>query len=95
MAIRVLIERQVEAGQEPKLQHLLMDLRTKAMHAKGYISGETLRSLNDPNRFLVISNWSSIEEWKAWEADSERKKVQDELDRLLRSPETCTVYGHL
>ena len=48
MAIRVLIERRMDPENQPALSSLLMKLRSKAMHAKGYISGETLRSLEDP-----------------------------------------------
>jgi heme oxygenase (mycobilin-producing) len=95
MAIRVLIERVIEPGQEVKLQHVMMQLRSKAMQIKGYISGETLRALNEPNRYLAISNWNSVEEWKAWEASPERKKIQEELKPVLRGNESCTVYVHL
>jgi heme oxygenase (mycobilin-producing) len=95
MAIRVLIEREIEAGQEAKLQKLLMELRTSAMHTRGYISGETLRSLNNPQKIIVISNWNSLEDWKKWEENPDRKKVQADMDELLRSKETATIYSHI
>jgi heme-degrading monooxygenase HmoA len=94
MAIRVIIERQVIPGNELQLNSLLMSLRGKAMHAKGYISGETLRSLIDPNTFIVISTWNSLEDWKAWEQDDERKKIQQKIDELLRTPSIHKVYAY-
>ncbi len=94
MTIRVLIERQVEPGQESRLQQIMTQSRVRAMKAKGYISGETLRALDNPSRFLVISNWNSVEDWKAWEKSSERAKIQEDLAPLLLGKEKCTVFTH-
>jgi heme-degrading monooxygenase HmoA len=95
MTVRVIIERQVEPGQEARLRLLMTQARTKAIKAKGYISGETLRALDDPNKFLVLSNWNSAEDWKAWAKDPERAKLQKELELLLVGKEKCAVYTHL
>lgn len=95
MAVRVLIEREIEPGHELKLHQLLMQLRARAMRTKGYISGETLRALDNPNSFLVISTWNSIEDWKAWENSPDRKKFQNEVNTFLRYPEKTTVYVYL
>jgi heme oxygenase (mycobilin-producing) len=94
MAIRVIIERQVVQGNELRLNSLLMELRSKAMLAKGYISGETLRSLMDPNTFIVISTWNSLDDWKSWEQKEERKNIQARIDELLRSPSRYQVYTY-
>ena len=83
MTVRVLIEREVEAAQEPMIQQLMTQLRGKAMKIKGYISGETLRALDNTHKFLVISNWNSVADWKAWEKDPDRLKVQQEMNSLL------------
>ena len=95
MTIRVLIEREVEPGKETNLQQFLTQARTKAMRARGYISGETLRALDNPNKFLVISNWNSVEDWKAWEKGPERAQLQKELAPLLLGEEKCSVFTHL
>jgi len=95
MTVRVIIERQVEPGQEARLRLLMTQSRSKAIRAKGYISGETLRALDDPNKFLILSNWNSAEDWKAWEKDPERAKLQQELAPLLTGNEKCTIYTHL
>mgnify|MGYP000875690633 CR=1 FL=1 len=95
MAVRVLIERVIDLGQEARLSQLLTQLRSKALEAKGYISGETLRAWDNPNKFLVISTWNSFEDWKAWQNHPERKKFEAEVNKLLRSPETATVYTQI
>jgi heme-degrading monooxygenase HmoA len=92
MTIRVLIERRIVPENEPVLNSLLMKLRGKALLAKGYISGETLRSLDDPNEYLVISTWNSLEDWKRWEADRERQEIQSRIDSLLRAPSIERIF---
>ena len=95
MAVRVLIEREIEPGHELQLHQLLLQLRAKAMQVKGYISGETLRALDDPNRFLVISTWSNLDEWKSWENNSDRKRIEAQINNLLRSPEKKAIYSYI
>jgi heme-degrading monooxygenase HmoA len=92
MAIRVLIERKIVPENEPALSTLLMNLRSKAMLAKGYISGETLRSLDDPNEYLVISTWNTLDDWRKWEADKERQEIQSKIDSLLRAPAVQRIF---
>ena len=65
------------------------------MQARGYISGETLRSLQDPNEYLVISTWNSLDDWRRWESDQERRDIQEiqsQIDRLLRAPALERVF---
>jgi heme oxygenase (mycobilin-producing) len=94
MAIRVFIEREIQPGNDLKLHQLLMQLRTKAMLQKGYITGETLRDLNNPNRFLVIGTWNSIEEWQIWQSNPERKQLQTQLEQFLKGPERSNLYTY-
>jgi heme-degrading monooxygenase HmoA len=62
------------------------------MYAKGYIAGETLRSLDDPFEYLVIGTWNSLDDWKIWEANKERQEIQREIDKLLRTPSIQRVF---
>jgi len=83
MAVKVIIERRVPKGKDTDLANLMRDLRAKAMFARGYISGETLRAHDDPTLYVVISTWKSLEDWKAWEASPERKAIQAKIDIVL------------
>lgn len=94
MAIKVIIERETIPGNELLLNKLLMELRAKAMVVKGYISGETLHSLENPNTYIVISTWETVEAWKAWAENEERKKIQAQIDALLRTPAVHRVYAY-
>ncbi len=92
MAIKVFIEREIEPGREIDIHNALIKLRARAMHAPGYISGETLRSYEDPHKYLVISTWNSIEEWKQWENNPERQAIEAEITPYLRRPSTAKIY---
>ena len=93
MTVRVLIEREVEPGQESKLLQIMTQSRAIAMKARGYISGETLQSAENPNKFLVLSNWNSVEDWKNWEKTPDRAALQQDLAPLLRR-EKCSIFMH-
>ena len=92
MAIKVIITRKVAQGKKKDLLPLLMELRTKAMGQGGYISGETLKGVSDPDEFLVISTWNSLEDWRAWEANPERQEIQERIDGVLDEKTTAKAY---
>jgi heme-degrading monooxygenase HmoA len=94
LAVRILIHRKVRAGKEEELGESLRELRSKAIHARGYISGETLRSIEDPSVHLVISTWTSLEDWNNWLNASERKALQKKIDLLLEEPPNVTSYEY-
>jgi len=90
MAVKIIIKRKVPREKEKALVPLLIALRSKAAAQPGYISGETLRSVEDPEEFIVISTWQSVESWRSWESGPERREVQERIDALL---EGKTEYG--
>ena len=72
-------------GQEPELRNL-------ANQQPGYISGETLNSLDDPEEYLVIGTWRSREDWEAWQSNKERVQIQEKVDALLKEKTRYGVY---
>jgi len=83
MAVKVLIKRKVKSGHEADIQAFIRDLRSKAMHADGFISGETLRSVDDPSVHLVISTWKSMDAWNAWANEPTRKELEERIRQFL------------
>jgi heme-degrading monooxygenase HmoA len=63
MAVKVIIRRTVPPDRVEDLQPLFVELRNRATRQPGYISGETLRRLDKPDEFLVISTWDSSDDW--------------------------------
>ena len=92
MAVRIIIDRKVKKGRESDFARMLRELRSKAIPSKGYISGETLRAQGDPQNYIVISTWQSLEDWKAWEKQPERRKIQTKIEKLMARPTKTKIY---
>ncbi len=89
--VKVIMERNIRGKNVPEIVRLLRQMRVKAMQQPGYISGETLHSVDNPNFYVVISSWESLSHWKAWFDSPERKTLSEEIDKLLESPTRVEV----
>src|SRR6266511_972961 len=94
MAVKILIHRKIKPGKEKELSEAVRALRFQAMVARGYISGETMHSVEDPSIQLVISTWKSIEDWNNWINTPERKAFQKKIDTILEEPTKITPYKY-
>jgi heme oxygenase (mycobilin-producing) len=94
MAIKVLIKRRVPLEKARETITLFRQLRILATAQEGYISGETLRSLEKPEEFIVISAWQSSPDWKNWLASPQRKEIQSKIDQLLGGETTYDIYHY-
>jgi len=92
MAVRIIIDRKVKKGKESDFARMLRELRSKAIPSKGYISGETLRAHDDSHNYIVISTWQSLEDWRKWEKQPERKKIQARIEKLMARPTKTKIY---
>ncbi len=92
--IKVLMERTIKGKQVREIVRLLRMLRVKAIQQPGFISGETLHAVDDPNRYLVIGTWENLEDWEAWFNNPERKEMQADLDKFLEEPTKIQVYTY-
>ncbi len=89
--VRILIERRLAAGKEEAFRTLMRAMRREAVHAEGYISGETLQDVADPRHYFIISTWRSRAEWDAWAESAAREAVRESIQPLLAEPERVTV----
>jgi len=94
MAVKILIKRKIPAERAKQMIPLFRKMRSMANNQPGYISGETLKRLDAPGEFLVISTWHSSEDWKAWLQSDERKKIQGEIDVLLGGETDYEIYHY-
>jgi len=83
MAVQVIIKRKFKVDNLEELIPLLTELRIRAKDQPGYISGETLRSLDNPEDYLVFSKWETVDDWKKWFHSKERRDIQGEVDSLI------------
>jgi heme-degrading monooxygenase HmoA len=94
MAVKVLIKRRVSQDKARALIPLVRQMRASAATQTGYITGETLRSLDNPEEFLVISTWQSSDDWKNWLKSEERNKVQEKIDDLLGGETNYEIFHY-
>jgi len=83
MPIQVIIKRKWQTDKPEALFPLLTRLRSLANKQPGYISGETLKSLDDPEDYMVISQWETVEDWQKWLQSKERRDLQGKVDSLI------------
>ncbi len=95
MSVRVVIERHAKKGKERELENLLKELRIRGIRQPGYLSGETLQSLDDLSLSLVLSTWATINDWKAWENSPQRREISAKIELLLASPARTIVFTQI
>ena len=92
MIVKVLIKRHVKIDCEREIFELLKQMRANATKQEGYISGETLVSTDDPQEFIVISTWQSLEDWIAWRDSKKRKEIDSKIESCQLKPTTYESY---
>lgn len=94
MAVKVLIRRKVPEDRAREMIPLFRKMRSLANEQPGYITGETMRNLEDPDEFLVISTWETSDDWKRWVESSERMQIQGQIDKLLGGKTEYEIFHY-
>jgi heme-degrading monooxygenase HmoA len=95
MSVKILIKRSIGQEVAPAVRPLIVELRAHAMKQTGYISGETLKCIDRPGEYLVISTWQSLDEWNKWLNSQERKILEDKIDSITGRTTEYTTYVQL
>jgi heme-degrading monooxygenase HmoA len=96
MAVKILIKRSLPLDKD-KARYIISifrQLRMLALEQEGYLSSETLRNINNPQEFLVISTWRSLDDWQRWFNSSKRKELHSKVDALLEGGTTYDAYEY-
>jgi heme-degrading monooxygenase HmoA len=94
MAVKILIKRRLPLDKADYIIAIFRQLRMLAIEQEGYISSETLRNIENPQEFLVISTWRSLEDWQRWFNSSQRKELHSKVDMLLEGGTTYATYQY-
>ena len=94
MAVKILIKRRLPLDNVQYIVEIFRQLRMLALEQEGYISSETLRSMENPQEFLVISTWRSLEDWQKWFNSSQRKELHSKVDKLLEGGTRYEAYQY-
>lgn len=79
----------MKPGSLRDIQRLQAELWEIASRTPGYISGETVFSAEDPDSFMTISRWDTVDAWWGWEANTERRSLFEKYSGIMevtRSP---------
>ena len=94
MAVKIFIRRSLPDEKAHDLLPLFRRLRNLATNRTGYISGETLKRIDTPGQYMVISTWQSLDEWRQWLVSRERIEIQDEIDARLGLDTSYEIYQY-
>ena len=94
MSIKALIKRTVPQDKARNMLHLFMEMRTLATAQPGYISGETMKSIDNPDVYLIISTWESADDWEKWLLSKKRQAIQKKMDTLLGGKTTYEIFQY-
>ena len=95
MPVTVLITRELRKDCIPEAFEVIVKLRSLATLEPGYISGQTMVSVKNPNKIVVMSTWESIGRWEDWQASELRNAYTAKVDPLTASPEQVDVLMDL
>ena len=95
MIVKIIIRRTVSGDKVKDLMPMLEELRTLATEQPDYISGETLKSLDKSDEFLVISTWGSPIAWEKWLTNQKRQEIQKRIDVLLGGKTEYEMFYHI
>ncbi len=94
MAVKIFIKRVIAEERINDLLPLVRRLRNLATNQPGYISGETLKRIDTPGEYLVISTWQSLDNWREWVVSRERIEVQNEIDARMAEESIYEIYQY-
>ena len=94
MAVKVMIRRKVPEDKARQMIPLFREMRSLANEQPGYITGETMRNLENSDEFLVISTWETSDDWKRWVQSAERQQIQSEIDDLLGGKTNYEIFHY-
>ena len=95
MAVKILIKRSITQEVAPVVRPLIVELRAHAMKQSGYISGETLKCIDRPGEYLVISTWQSLDEWNKWLESQERQILEEKIDAVTGQATEYSAFVQL
>ncbi len=89
--IRVIIEREIAEGLEQFYQAAIADLLDVMANAPGYLSGESLVEIHQPNHYVVVTRWTNEAAWNRWFQSPERQELADAIRPFLQNDEKFTL----
>ena len=75
MSVRFILDVRLKPGCRDDLTRAYAALRERVELQPGLLDHQLCESIDDPERWLVISEWSSVEESAAWDRSDEHARL--------------------
>ena len=92
MAVKIIIMRTVSPEEYTAIGPYLTKLHALAKQQEGYISGESLSNIDNPDEKIVISSWRSKEDWERFISDPEVDAAHQAVDDLIAKKTLHQIY---
>ena len=92
MPVQVIIKRKLIIDKPDEIFPLLSVLRSRAKLQPGYIDSTTLKNIDKPEEFMVISTWETADDWKIWYQSKKRRDIQGQVDSLIGERTHYSIY---
>lgn len=89
--ITVIIERHIAPDMASTYENFAKQIIEATVSAPGYVSGESLRGLDDPDARYIIVKMNNKSNWQQWLLSQRRQELVTLLCPLLTSPEKITL----
>jgi heme-degrading monooxygenase HmoA len=78
--------------QTEKLTPLLRELRAASEKQPGFISRKTYSKLSDPAEYIVMTEWTTVDDWINWMNQKKARDIQGEIDSIIGEKTFFEVY---
>ena len=92
--ITVIIERHIARDMRSTYESFAKQIIQATVSAPGFISGESLRGLDDPNARYIVVKMNNKSNWLQWLQSKERRELVALVNPLLTIPEKITLLTH-
>lgn len=92
--IRVLIERHIADGLIDHYEKAARDTLVRAMQAHGFISGEALHDIDDPEHRVILATYRTLADWQRWARSPDRQEMMAAIGPMLKTEEKITILEH-
>lgn len=92
MTVRFVLDVRVRPGSREELARAYAALRERVERAPGLLSHQLCESIDDPHRWLVTSEWESVEASEAWDRSEEHARLIGPLRACFEQASSAKLH---
>ncbi|WP_447528329.1 MULTISPECIES: antibiotic biosynthesis monooxygenase family protein [unclassified Vreelandella] len=90
--VKVIIERRIMPGLEEEYEQAARQAMRVSLGVRGFVGGETLVKIGQPDRRLMITKWRDLRAWNEWHQSEARADAMARILPLLTEDETVQIF---